>query len=221
MEKVLVLAPHADDAEFGVGGYLHRMAREKTAAAQVVIFAYGNYVRANGECVTFEERKAETAASLALLGADHKFVEGFYENYGDTGPSKLVGQIEMLIDTVRPDELFVCLPSFNQDHTALYRATITALRPGRADRVKRVWAYEYPGNCWGPEAPLWGHCYVRLSSEDFNAKMSALLEHASQGFGVDHARHVGMAGMCALAALRGSECGTSWAELFYLLREIY
>ena len=57
MDKVLVLAPHADDAEFGMGGYLCRMAREEKSKAQVVIFAYGDYVRADGPRVTFDHIK--------------------------------------------------------------------------------------------------------------------------------------------------------------------
>jgi LmbE family N-acetylglucosaminyl deacetylase len=221
MDRILVLAPHADDAEFGMGGYLCRMAREETAKAQVVIFAYGDYVRADGPRVTFEGRKAETAEAMKLLGAEHRFVEGFHENYGESSRLKLTAMVETVLEWGQPDELFVCLPSFNQDHQALFDATITALRPGRFDHIKRIWMYEYPGNSWGPEPPRGGRCYVRMGRHDLTTKLAALAAHKSQGFGTDHIQHVGMSGSQALSALRGSECSAEHAELFYLLREIY
>ena len=128
--------------------------------------------------------------------------------------------VETVLEWGQPDELFICLPSFNQDHQALFDATITALRPGRFDHIKRIWMYEYPGNSWGPEPPRGGRCYVRMGRHDLTMKLAALAVHKSQGFGTDHLQHVGMSGSQALSALRGSECSAEHAELFYLLREI-
>ena len=46
--RALVIAPHADDAEFGVGGTLRRLRTERAAvpvSIRVVIMACGDYVR--------------------------------------------------------------------------------------------------------------------------------------------------------------------------------
>jgi LmbE family N-acetylglucosaminyl deacetylase len=220
MSGVLVLAPHADDAEFGLGGYLHRRWRERLGESKVVVFAFGHYWRSDGQVVLDEDRRAEGRRAFAQLHVDsQEFRRVFAENRGDiVGLQPLADHVERAVDAAQPDEVFICLPSFNQDHGAQFDATIVAFRPGRLDGVAKLYAYEYPGNCWGPPAPRYGRCYVRLSDDDFLAKQRALLEHRTQ-FDDRHG-HVGPEGAEALAALRGSEWGVRYAERFYLLRGI-
>lgn len=215
MDKVLVLAPHADDAELGIGGYLHRMMAEQLADPEVVVFAYGGYYRADGMPVTFETRQTETAGAMEALGkVAHRFVEGFHENQADqVARERLTGLIERLIDEARCYELFLPLPSFNQDHQALFDAVVTALRPGRFSHRMLVWAYPYLGSAWGPREPSWGRCYVTLSQQDIDAKVRALKAHASQRIDTE--------AVLAQARLRGWEAGHDLAEAVYLLREIY
>ena len=121
------------------------------------------------------------------------------------------------IGVFKPTDLFVNLPSFNQDHRRLFDACVTALRPGAADWVPRVYAYEYPGNAWGEPAPAWGKVYVPLETDAFEAKLAAVRAHASQWEGREDT-HVGPTGAAKLALLRGSECGARYAELLYLMR---
>jgi LmbE family N-acetylglucosaminyl deacetylase len=218
--SVLVLAPHADDAEFGVGGYLRRLTRGEQQV-RVVVFAYGDYRKTDGTKVEFETRKQETFKAMEFLGVeDCCFVEGMHENWGDrVSRCDMTRQVEKVIEDFYPEDLFVCLPSFNQDHESLFSATVTALRPGRFDGLRRVFAYEYPGNCWGPHPPQHGRCYMPLIDTDAQAKINALNCHQSQFSTRDH-RHATPAGASTLMALRGSECGVSNAELVYLLRAV-
>jgi N-acetylglucosamine malate deacetylase 1 len=185
------------------------------------VFALGNYIRADGVKVEETTRKLETANAMRRLGVDSfAFVRAFYENQGDmVGQESLIRRVEEVIGGEKPDEVFVNLPSSNQDHNALHDATITALRPDRFG-VKRIWAYEHTGNSWGPPPPSWGRCYVRLTEADIAAKLNALWEHKSQ-FEGRGPQHSSPKGAQKLAALRGSECGAEFGELLYLLREVY
>lgn len=136
-KNVLVLAPHADDAEFGVGGTLHRIACKAKAPGapqvRVAIFAHGDYVNWRGETVSFAARIAETDYAMSRLGLGAAvFTSTFKENLGDLTPQlQIVCAVEDLLRDYQPEVVYTCLPSFNQDHRALYEATLTALRPGR------------------------------------------------------------------------------------------
>lgn len=221
--KTLCIAPHADDVEYGMGGYLSRIAREELGEVVVGVIAGGDYLSRWDVLVRGDQREKETAAAMEVLGVKrHCTLAAAPENRFDVvGRRDLVAAVDALLKLDMFDEVFIPLPSFNQDHQALFDACITAFRPGRWPFVKRIWAYEYPGNCMGPQPPAWGRCYVKLEGMHLAMKTRSLLAHESQLDGHGSQEHVGIVGMRALAALRGSECGAQHAELFYLVREVF
>ena len=77
---------------------------------------------------------------------------------------RLVSQIEGEIKAINPSEVYVCLPSFNQDHRVLYDATLTAFRPGA--QIASLYGYEYPGNAWGPNQPEHGRRYLVVEQDE-------------------------------------------------------
>jgi N-acetylglucosamine malate deacetylase 1 len=120
----------------------------------------------------------------------------------------MVRLIERTVDRLKPDVLFVPLPSFNQDHKAAWDACEAALRPFRKGYwPHRVLAYEYPGQHWGPPPPATGKVYCPL-------KLQALAAHQSQ-----FPDKASLDPVMDLLTARGGECGHGFAELFYLLRE--
>ena len=86
-----------------------------------------------------------------------------------------MSQIEGEITAINPTEVYVCLPSFNQDHRVLYDATLTAFRPGA--QLASLYAYEYPGNAWGPTPPEHGRRYLVVEQDEIVTKIEAL-DHA-------------------------------------------
>jgi N-acetylglucosamine malate deacetylase 1 len=220
-ERALIIAPHADDAEFGLGGLLQTL-RRNNWAVRVVILAAGDYRASAGRYIRSEDRQREAKNALDHLGVDDvAFPRTFAENGAlETPYTELVDSVEHHIRQFCPSHLFTCLPSFNQDHRAVFDATITATRPGRTPSLKRIFAYEYPGNCWGPDTPSWGKVYVPLPKALLGRKLNALRKHESQ-FNGKAGEHISLGGAEALARLRGSECGADYAELLYLLREVF
>lgn len=216
-KHLLVLAPHADDAEFGLGAYLCKCAKQYAVIA-VVIAASGDYTR-DGQVISGAERRNEAVAALRHLGVQKIAFSSFFEENKALSADyvSIVSKIEELIETLKPDEVFVSLPSFNQDHRVLFDATMTALRPGRGNDVK-LYGYEYPGNCWGPPPPTTGKKYLVATPETSVRKIQSLKMHRTQ---FDN-RFVAVGPEAAVALLvqRGSEIGVPAAELVYLLREI-
>ncbi|WP_339084797.1 PIG-L family deacetylase [Hyphomicrobium sp. ghe19] len=211
--RVLVLAPHADDAEFGIGAYIAR-ATDAGWHVTVVIGATGNYHRGS-VWIDGGSREGEARKALAHLGVtDVRFEKWFNENLALAADyTRIVTGIENLVSGY--DEVYVCLPSFNQDHRVLHDAFLTATRPGRT--TANLYAYEYPGNCWGPPLPTCGKKYLVCSPVHAVRKLEALMMHKSQFDG----RFVCVGPQAAKSLLdqRGSEVGPDPAELVYVMRE--
>lgn len=231
MVQALVLAPHHDDAEFGIGGYMNRMARGATESKErtihVAVFCSSTYVAADsGKTIDWFRREAESEASFELYGPNltYTFERTVKENEGyNTGFAKLVSSIERLIRVYTPTELFIPLKSFNQDHQVVHDAAIAATRHLNQPFLRQIWGMEYAGNYWPADSrPTAGICYLELAHEDMTKKVDALSKHKSQ-FNDDPFRNGPLtpAGAIQLANFRGMECGVPYAECVWLLREFY
>lgn len=217
MAKHLILAPHHDDAEYGLGIAIQRWIANGDKV-RVVVAAGGSYIRADGKTVGGSQRVDETWRAMGILGVtDWQSVLWFQENralearYGD-----LVRAIEKEIGSMEPTDVYVCLPSFNQDHRVLYEAAITAFRPNAI--TASLHAYEYPGNSWQYPAPQFGRRYHPGTQAEMATKMAALQAHRSQYEG--RTTGINSTDARALALVRGGEINKPFAEVTFLLREI-
>jgi len=129
--KVLIISPHPDDESLGVGGLIAKCVKEK---AKLLI----NYtsVGSSRQLVTGstveEIRLKEINAVKALTNASIKIdYQGNEFCRLDMVPQKeIIEKIEDTIEEFKPD--IVAIPyrnSYNQDHRAVYTASVTALRP--------------------------------------------------------------------------------------------
>lgn len=210
----LIIAPHIDDAELGMGGWISRVKEENPETKIVlIVMCLSDYTNRDGEYVSAEARQLEAYRAREVLGIDVYLHLEYPENklpsvdYGE-----LVAMIEKMVKKYQPDELFVPLPSFNQDHRVLHDACVTACRNVT---VPEVWAYEYFGNSWGDgyQAPTWGKCLVRLEQRHIDKKTSALKCHVTQNLNPDLWE--------IQARQRGLEANAQYAEAFYLMRWVY
>lgn len=225
MKTILVIAPHFDDCEFGVGGYIAKI-KEKDDDCQVVVavMCNGSYtVSHSQEVLTPEGRYQEAEKACQVLGVDRLISLYLGEDnsllQADFG--KMVPAIDRLIEEEMPDVMFIPLPSCNPDHEATYKVCMAALRPQRGHEFK-VYAYEYPISNWGVGAPqyeIMGRTYVRLSEQQLVTKINSIQAYSSQVAGREDTL-AGVAGAAALARVRGLECGSEFAELLYLIRNV-
>ncbi|GAP57360.1 conserved hypothetical protein [Arthrobacter sp. Hiyo1] len=136
----------------------------------------------------------------------------------DTVPRRdLVRLIErdsrLSVENIHPTMLLIPSMSYNQDHEALFRACMTAARPGlRTERhfIPLVLGYDNTSLFWAPETERF-HPTFYIDVSDFLAvKLDALRAHASQIRGpLFHGSPEGLELQCRL---RGREVSAEAAE---------
>lgn len=220
MKRILVIAPHCDDAELGVGGY---MAKEVKAGAKVmvVVATVSDVAMLHaGRVVTASERKSELASALSVLGVhDWKILTEGYDSNLNTYPSgKMVAELDVIQNEFQPSEILIPMPSSHQDHRYMWEVCVAATRPSISKyQPKLVAAYEYPYSSWGEGAKMssfTGGMYVNITNE-IELKAQALESHSSQ---MRENTLLSVNGAKALATMRGLEAGFPFAELLYILR---
>lgn len=239
-QRLLVITPHADDETYGCAG---TMARIKAAGGSVhVVLAtagdvrhYADATEADTEAegvsklVTRDRRLQEFATVMKHLKVDDwdlLLQEADAHLALDAIPrKKLVGLIEsggrLSIDRVQPTMVMIPAVSYNQDHEALYRACVTATRPGAPGQkhtVPFVLVYDNTSLFWpGAETRLNPNLYVDIS-EYLDVKIEALRLHRSQ---VRSPMYHGSPEALEMATrVRGSEVSVPAAEGFVLLRGV-
>jgi LmbE family N-acetylglucosaminyl deacetylase len=227
----LVIAPHPDDEVFGCGGFIHRL-KNRGKRVYVLFMTVGSTrdFSAKGQSAASDRvRDLEKAAEFMKLDGYAIALPGDeYHLQLDTAPQKvLIHAIErgedISLEELRPD--LVLAPSdadYNQDHRAVSRATMTAVRPA-SRRYKSyqpvVMSYELPYHQWNlADAPAGPDFYVRLSQEDMEAKIGALQMYESQLKAPDSPLSVH--GVRTLAAYRGLQCAEEYAEAYKIQRMV-
>lgn len=217
--RKLVVSPHPDDAEIGLGGAIHRWQREGHLPTIAVCTGEGDLTMVHSrQTVPFTQRREEQRIAAQCLGCEVLWLELAQASKFDQTPQ---ARFVMAFDQAFPDfdEVYLPLPSYNDDHRRVWEAGLAAMRPGKLDHVG-FYAYEQAcSQCLGePGQMAFGRRYVAISSADLKAKQEAISAHQSQmggrGFSI-----YGPRGAKVHAELRGMECGAEQAEMIYVLRE--
>jgi len=227
--KTLVIAPHPDDEVFGCGGFIHRIKREG-GQVYVMYMTVGTAMdfSVKGKS-TADERIGEIEQVAEYLGFDDYDIALPGDEYHlklDAAPQgELVHAIEraskIAIHRIEPDlVLTTSAHDYNQDHRAIYRATVTALRPASLKQKAfqaMLATYELPYHAWNTaEANSPASLYVNLEQDDLNAKIESLKKYESQLKQPDSPLSVH--GVKTLARYRGLQCGSSAAEAYWIRR---
>jgi LmbE family N-acetylglucosaminyl deacetylase len=245
-QRLLVVAPHADDETIQSGGLIQRV-KEAGGTAFVLVLSVGNLDHYTGDTakikpaaaapqkrstakvarVSGSQRIGELAAAMESLGVDDHEVAIADEHVHlrlDAMPRRdLVNIIErtarLSTDHVKPTMLVIPAPSFNQDHEACYDACVTACRPHAAAMKsfqRVVLVADAPQLGWGIREPFRPNFYVPLTKQQMDRKIAAYECHASQ---VRPAPNMSSSeALRALAASRGLEISVEYAEAYEALR---
>ncbi|HEY4021570.1 MAG TPA: PIG-L deacetylase family protein [Pseudonocardiaceae bacterium] len=231
-QRVLVVAPHSDDETYGCAGTIARM---KTLGSEVYALVvsvgsldhYGNDRQPGMHMVTADTRLREFEATAELLKIDDWEVlyPGGSEHMAlDTVPRKDIVRLlerdaRLSIEQLQPTMLLMPWMSYNQDHEAVFRACITATRPGDPavrHLVPHVLCYDNTSLFWAPPQERF-HPNVFVDVSEFRAvKMQALRTHASQVRGPLF--HGSPEATDLAAQVRGREISVGSAEGFVALR---
>ena len=220
-ERILIIAPHADDEVLGCGGLIEK-ARRLNNQVKVVVMAVGDIKHPHhDEVISWKVRKKELKDAMEYLSCDD-FQVIYHDKDAllDTIPKKeIISKIDQLINEYHPTMVFIPLPSYHQDHKVLYEACFSALRPNpNRGILKLIAMYEYPLISWQYEQ-FWntGELYLDIS-RTVQKKIEALRKHKSQLRPPNHL--ISLESVEKWAAMRGLEVGLEYAEKYYILRTV-
>ena len=205
-KRVLVLAPHTDDGEFGCGG---TMARLVAAGAEVRYVAFSIATRSLPDGFAPDTLRHEVAAATAELGiaAENLTVHDFDVR---TFPGHRQEILELLIELwndYQPDVVFQpSLHDIHQDHQAI------AAEGLRAFKRTTILGYEIPWNNFDFSY----QAYISLERDHVERKVAALDRYASQ----QHRRYANPEYVWNLARTHGINVNREYAEVFQVYRAI-
>jgi LmbE family N-acetylglucosaminyl deacetylase len=205
-KNALILAPHTDDGEFGCGGTIARLVESGCKVHYVAFSACEQSVLPQfPKDILVTEVKAATQIlgiapeNLTLLKYD---VRTF--NYNRQA---ILDDIILLKKEINPDLIFI--PSINdihQDHATIANEAV------RAFKFTTILSYELPWNNFNFTTTS----FVHLEEKHIKIKSDALKKYESQA----HRPYANEEFIRALARTRGVQIGTTFAEVFEVIRWI-
>lgn len=205
--KTLILSPHIDDEVLGCFSCIDNN----------TFILYCGYDETHIKFDWVKERPDTDLRIKELLAIQdkHKFNYHILDNKVNKYKIEdLIPSFEKYINEVQPDEIYIPVPSYNQDHRVVYEAALTALRPHDINFfVKKVFIYEQLQDLWNHNYHSFNPIYFKpVNIED---KISTYLLYESQ---VRNFRSPDM--LKTLAHLRGIQSNMNYAEGFEIIRYI-
>lgn len=206
MNKVLILAPHTDDGEFGCGGTIAKMIEQGDDVYYVAFSACQQSVAPEFPSdILITEVKAATKVlgikpeNLILFDYD---VRTF--NYKR---QEILEDIIKLRDLIKPDVVF--MPSTHDIHQDHYTIAFEGIR---AFKNSTIYCYEMPWNNFTFNTTA----FHVLEDRHIDTKVKALKEYKSQ----QKRPYANEDFIKSLARTRGVQIGKTYAEVFEVIRQI-
>ena len=219
--KILVLSAHMDDEVLGLGGTIAKHVAAGDTVT-VCIACKRAYDHKFDETVILEEKQSTRAAAEVLGYTDLRFLN-LRDELLDERLLDVIVPTEQCVMDVRPDVVYTHhRGDSNQDHRAVFQASMIACRSLSRYRVPKVVAYEVPSSTDiappFPEYAFQPNYYVDISAF-VDRKIEALSAYFRELRDFPHPRSA--KGIEVLAQKRGMEIGFSAAEAFMIARDTW
>lgn len=229
-QRLLVIAPHADDECFGCAGTIARV-KSLGGEVYVIVCSVGDLKHYDGKegIVTGSRRIEELQEVMDFLEVDDWDV--LYRDADshlrlDAMPRRdLIAQFErdskLALDRLQPTMLALPVSSYNQDHDAVFRAAFTAARPG-VPSIKSfqriVLGYDNTSLFWSLEREKFHPNFYIDISNFLQKKLDALSMYESQMRDAIH--HSSVQNVEYTARVRGREVSVEAAEGYMVFRHV-
>ncbi|MBM3452961.1 MAG: PIG-L family deacetylase [Bacteroidetes bacterium] len=205
-KKILVLAPHTDDLEFGCGGTVSKLIEEGNIVFCAAFSACRQSVRKEfPEDILITEIKAASS----ILGIDNQNLILFDYNVRTFNyhRQEILDDILKLKAEIDPDIVFIpALSDLHQDH-------VTIAQEGfRAFKFSSLLSYELPWNNLSFNTAS----FMKLDEKHIQKKIDAVKEYKSQA----HRPYANEEFIRSLARTRGVQINAHYAECFEVIRWI-
>jgi N-acetylglucosamine malate deacetylase 1 len=217
--NVLIISAHMDDEVLGTGGVIgkHVAAKDKVTVCIVCMRAYNHQF--DPEAVA-EEKSCAVEAARILGYEDIRFLD-LRDELLDERLLDVLIPLEDCVQDVKPSVVYTHhRGDTNQDHRAVFRASIIACRALSQHKVARILSYEVPSatDIAPPfaEFAFQPNFYVNIAGF-LDRKIEALKAYRRELREFPHPRS--SKGIEVIAAKRGMEIGFVAAEAFTLMRD--
>ena len=229
-QRLLVIAPHADDECFGCAGTMARI-KHLGGEVYVIVCSVGDLKHYDGTSseVAGQTRAHELAEVMTFLQVDDWDI--LYRDADthlrmDAIPRRdLIAKFEreskLALDRLKPTMLAIPVGSYNQDHEAVFRAAFTAARPGDPSIKpfqRLVLGYDNTSLFWSLEREKFHPNFYIDISDFIEHKLQALTMHQSQMRNAIH--HSSVQNVEYTARVRGREVSVEAAEAYMLFRQL-
>jgi LmbE family N-acetylglucosaminyl deacetylase len=203
-ERILIMAPHTDDGEFGCGGTMARFLEEKK---KVFYIAFSSAEASVPPDLPRDTLVQEVKRAMKVIGVkkDNLILLNFEVRRFPEQRQEILDEILALKKQLKPDMVFLPSPNdTHQDHRTIYEEGF------RAFKEITMFGYELPWNnlTFNTEA------FILLKEKHVEKKIATIQEYKSQKDRLyskpDFIR--------GLARTRGVQIGTQYAEAFEVVR---
>ena len=204
--RVLVLAPHTDDGEFGCGGTIARLVEQGTEVRYVAFSIATRSLPEGFAPDTLAREVREATAELGIAEANLT-VHDFDVRTFPTHRQDILELLVELWEEWQPDAVFQpSLHDIHQDHQVI------AAEGLRAFKRTTILGYEIPWNNFD----FAYQAYVSLERRHLEKKVAALAKYASQ----QHRRYANPEYVWNLARTHGINVNRDFAEVFEVYRVV-
>ena len=205
-KRVLVLAPHTDDGEFGCGGTMARLV-ERGVEVRYVAFSIATKSLPAGFPPDTLAREVREATTEIGIPPGSLTVHDFEVRTFPTHRQEILEILIGLWEEWRPDAVLQpSIGDIHQDHQAV------AAEGLRAFKRTTVLGYEIPWNTFNFNY----QAYVALEAPHIERKVAALARYESQ----QHRNYANADYIWNLARTRGINIGIEFAEAFEVYRVV-
>lgn len=202
--NILVLAPHTDDGELGLGGTISRFISE---GKRVTYIAFSTAEESVPEGFPKDILKTEVRNATARLGIkpDNLIIYSYQVRKLNYVRQEILEELIRIRKKEKYDLVFIpSLHDIHQDHTTIAQEGL------RAFKNTTILGYELIWNNLSFDT----QCFVKLREDDIKTKIDALKEYRSQG----KRNYLSEEFIYSLARARGVQAGVEYAEAFEVVR---
>ena len=205
-KRILVLAPHTDDGEFGCGGTISKFINEDHDVYYAAFSACQQSVLPQFPSDILITEVKEATSILGIKPSNLILFDYDVRTFGYHRQDILDDLIKLRAD-IQPELIFMpTITDVHQDHHTIAEEGM------RAFKFNSILSYELPWNNFSFSTSS----FVHLSENDIQTKVNALQAYQSQA----HRPYSDEDFIRSLARTRGVQIGTKYAEAFELVRWI-
>jgi len=204
--KILVLAPHTDDLEFGCAGTVSKLIENGNEIWCAAFSACQQSVRKEFPSdILITEIKA--ASNILGIKSEHLVLFDYNVRTFNFHRQDILDDILKLRELIQPDIVFIpALFDVHQDHSTIAQEGL------RAFKYSSLLSYEMPWN----NLSFSTACFMKLEEKHIIKKIEAVNQYKSQ----THRPYANEEFIRALARTRGVQINTHYAECFEVIRWI-